>query len=119
MCDCDKKNVQQSNDAVPDFSTLGFSAPQLQNTQLNNQIGSDVLALNLSGCVKVIIQGHQFCFELPILGRYCVDIPGGIPLPSGEIKACFQTCGRFIPTGAKITFYAQDVQLFTYTIGSC
>lgn len=119
MCDCNKPNIKQNDDAVPDFSTLGFSVPQLQSTQLNSQVGSDVLALNLSGCVKASVQGNQICFELPVLGRYCVDIPYGIPLPSGEVKACFESCGSFIPTGAKVTFYALGIVLFTYKIGSC
>lgn len=121
MCDCNNKdtNTLVSGSTVPDFTVTGFVPQQLQQGSLQN-VSADVLALDLKVCVKASIQNGQICFDLPYFGRQCVSIPAGIPIPDlGSLKACAATCGSFVPTGAKVTIYYNDMALFSYSIGFC
>jgi hypothetical protein len=35
------------------------------------------------------------------------------------VKACFKTCGSFIPTGFKVTIYINGRAVFTKVVGRC
>jgi hypothetical protein len=46
--------------------------------------------------------------------------PVALKIPTNaKLKACFQTCGKFIPTGAKVTIYVNGKAIFPKTIGLC
>jgi len=115
--------LSQGVDEVPDFTAAGFTASSevtasaaTFNAALATLQGVEALAI--SGCVTASLSGGKICFTIPIFGKYC--IPSPIPLPGSAIlKACFSTCGSFIPTGAKVTIYYQNKPIYTYKIGIC
>ncbi|MEB3316870.1 MAG: hypothetical protein VKO39_01825 [Cyanobacteriota bacterium] len=108
---------------VPDFSATGFTASSevgISAEAFNAALATlqDVEALALSGCVSASVSGRQICFSIPIFGRFC--FPSPVPIPIGaQLKACFQTCGRIIPTGVKVTVYLNGRAIFTKVIGRC
>jgi len=123
MCECDKQPNNLSAAEVPDFSAAGFTASS--EVSANAETFSAALAtlqgveaLAISGCVAASVSGNQICFSIPIFGRFC--FPSPVPIPIGaQLKACFSTCGSFIPTGAKVTIYLNGRALFTRAVGRC
>lgn len=120
MCNCNKDDHLQSNDGVPNFTVTGFTKdqPQLQNT-LQGSLPDDVLALEFKSCVKASIENGKICFKIPYFGKQCITPPIPLPEISGSLKACFESCGSIIPTGAKVSIYYNDTRLFNYTVGNC
>lgn len=105
---------------VPDFTVTGFDAKPKQMEAAHAQL-KGVLALKLSVCVGASYDPstNKICFSVPIYGDICVTSP--IPIPvGGQLKACAETCGSFIPTGLKVTIYLNGSAIFSGTvIGSC
>jgi hypothetical protein len=108
---------------VPDFTATGFTDSSdvgISAEAFNAALATlqDVEALAISGCVSASVSGRQICFTIPIFGRFC--FPSPVPIPIGaQLKACFQTCGRIIPTGVKVTVYLNGRPIFTKVIGRC
>ena len=78
-------------------------------------------ALMLSACVSASYNSatNQICFNVPIYGNYCVTSPVQLPV-SAQLKACVQTCGSFIPTGLKVSIYANGTVIYSGVLwGSC
>ena len=101
---------------VPDFSVAGFGAHGPSNVNLEG-----VHALMLSACVSASYNSatNQICFNVPIYGNYCVTSPVQLPV-SAQLKACVQTCGSFIPTGLKVSIYANGTVIYSGVLwGSC
>jgi hypothetical protein len=115
--------LSQGVDEVPDFTAAGFTASsevtanaETFNAALATLQGVEALAI--SGCVTASVSGNQICFSIPIFGRFC--FPSPVPIPIGaQLKACFSTCGRIIPTGAKVTIYLNGRAIFTRVVGRC
>ena len=124
MCaDAQNSNTSPS---VPDFEKVGFTGGAGSNakalTEAHAALG-DVRALQLSVCVGASYDSNtnKICFTIPIYGQLCVTSPISIPA-SASIKACAQTCGRFIPTGVKVSIYLNDSPDPIYSgtvVGSC
>ena len=115
--------LSQGVDEVPDFTAAGFtdSSEVTANAETFNAALAtlqDVEALAISGCVTASVSGNQICFTIPIFGRFCFPSPVRIPI-GGQLKACFSTCGRIIPTGAKVTIYLNGRAIFTRVVGRC
>jgi len=123
MCECDKQPNNLLAAEVPDFSEAGFTASS--EVSANAETFSAALAtlqgveaLAISGCVAASVSGNQICFSIPIFGRFC--FPSRVKIPAGaKIKACYRSCGSPIPTGIIVTFYANDISVFTIVIGRC
>jgi hypothetical protein len=120
--------LSQGVDEVPDFTAAGFTASSevtanevAANAETFNAALAtlqDVEALAISGCVAASVSGNQICFTIPIFGRFC--FPSPVPIPTrAQVKACFQTCGRIIPSGVKVTIYLNSRAIFTRVIGRC
>jgi len=105
---------------VPDFTVTGFDPKPRALESAHAQL-ADIKALKLSVCVGASYNPstNKICFNIPIYGDLCVDSP--IPIPvGGDLKACAETCGSFIPTGLKVTIYLNGNSIFSGTvIGSC
>jgi hypothetical protein len=117
MCECDKQPNNLSAAEVPDFSEAGFTASSEVSANaetFNAALATlqDVEALAISGCVTASVSGNQICF------RFCFPSPVRLPV-NPQLKACFSTCGRIIPTGAKVTIYLNGRAIFTRVIGRC
>jgi hypothetical protein len=115
--------LSQGVDEVPDFTATGLtdSSEVAANAETFNAALAtlqDVEALAISGCVTASVSGNKICFTIPIFGRFCFPSPVRIPV-GAQLKACFQTCGRIIPTGAKVTIYLNGRAIFTRTVGRC
>ncbi|MBV9110748.1 MAG: hypothetical protein JO306_15155 [Gemmatimonadetes bacterium] len=94
---------------MPDFETVGFDDTQADAlTQAHAALG-DVTALSLKACVTASYDPatRKICFKIPIYGQACVKSPVAIPV-GGTLKACVQTCGRFVPTGVQASVYLND-----------
>ena len=123
MCECDKQPNNLSAAEVPDFSEAGFTASSEVSANAETFSAAlatlqDVEALAISGCVAASVSGNQICFTIPIFGRFC--FPSPVPIPArAQVKACFQTCGRIIPSGVKVTIYLNGRAIFTRVIGRC
>lgn len=123
MC-ADAQN-SSSNTPVPDFETAGFGGggdPTANFvTQAHAALG-DVKALSLSGCVGASYDPttNQICFSIPIYGQRCVTSPVPIP-PGATVKACFQTCGVFVPTGFRVSIYlnGNSTPIYSTVFGNC
>jgi hypothetical protein len=120
--------LSQGVDEVPDFTDAGFTASSevtanevAANAETFNAALAtlqDVEALAISGCVTASVSGNRICFSIPILGRFC--FPSPVPIPArAQVKACFQSCGRIIPSGVKVTIYLNGRAIFTRVIGRC
>jgi hypothetical protein len=115
--------LSQGADEVPDFTAAGFtdSSEVSANAETFNAALAtlqDVEALAISGCVTASVSGRQICFSIPIFGKFC--FPSPVPIPIGaQLKACFSTCGRIIPTGAKVTIYLNGRAILTRAVGRC
>lgn len=108
---------------VPDFTSAGFTASSEVSAQADTFNAAlttlqDVEALAISGCVTASVSGRNICFTIPIFGRFCFPSPVPIPV-NASVKACFQTCGSFIPTGFKVTIYINGRAVFTRVVGRC
>jgi hypothetical protein len=105
---------------VSDFTTFGFEGEitSLSAEALEQLEGVEALAIK--GCVTASYDSktNKICFKIPVLGSYCFTSPIKIPV-GAKLKACFETCGKIIPTGAKVTVYLNDKVLFTKVIGKC
>ena len=115
--------LSQGVDEVPDFTADGFteSSEVTANAETFNAALAtlqDVEALAISGCVTASVSGNQICFTIPIFGRFCFPSPVRLPV-NPQLKACFSTCGRIIPTGAKVTIYLNGRAIFTRAVGRC
>lgn len=115
-CTCKEHKNSDSNEHVPDYSTVGFAATATSSAKLDG-----VLALRMSVCVGASYNQatNQICFTIPVYGDYCLTSPITIPV-SGQLKVCAETCGSFIPTGLKATVYLNGTVLFTANLfGIC
>ena len=115
--------LSQGVDEVPDFTATGLtdSSEVAANAETFNAALAtlqDVEALAISGCVTASVSGNQICFSIPIFGRFCFPSPVRIPV-GAQVRACFQTCGRIIPTGVKVTIYLNGRGILTRVIGRC
>ena len=115
--------LSQGVDEVPDFTAAGFtdSSEVTANAETFNAALAtlqDVEALAISGCVTASVSGNQICFTIPIFGRFCFPSPVRLPV-NPQLKACFSTCGRIIPSGAKVTIYLNGRAIFTRVVGRC
>ena len=114
----------QNNAAhVPDFTATGFAQTASANAASINPLAAypDVQALKLSACVSASYNSstNQICFSIPIYGQFCIPSPIHIPV-GGQLKACAETCGSFIPTGLKVTIYFNGNAIWSGTVwGSC
>lgn len=125
-CNCNQNNAQDNADHVPNFAAVGFSegnnhAPVLRSNAGNTPNLEGVHALKLSVCVGASYNPstNQICFSVPIYGNLCITSPVSIPF-GGQLKACAQTCGSFIPTGLKVTIYLNDNPIYSGTVvGRC
>jgi hypothetical protein len=108
MCPCD--------DHVPDFSTVGFAASSTSAEFKPNLTGIHALRLDL--CVSATYQDGKICFDIPVLGHFCVSVPVHIPI-GASLKVCGSTCGSIIPTGVKLTLYVNNIAVYSFKIGSC
>jgi hypothetical protein len=123
MC-ADAQN-SSSNTPVTDFETVGFGgaggAQANALAQAHAALG-DVKALSLSGCVGASYDPttNQICFSIPIYGQHCVAAP--VPIrPGATFKACFQTCGVFVPTGFRVSIYlnGNSTPIYSTVFGRC
>jgi hypothetical protein len=105
---------------VTDFTTFGFEGEitSLSAEALEQLEGVEALAIK--GCVTASYNPttNQICFKIPVFGSFCFPSPVKIPV-GGALKACFETCGRIIPTGVKVTVYLDNKPIFTKVIGKC
>lgn len=111
---------QSKQPLVPDFTVTGFDGASTRLASAHSQL-KDVKALKLSVCVGASYNPstNQICFNIPIYGDICITSPVAIPV-GGELKACAETCGSFIPTGLKVTVYLNGTAIFSGTVvGSC
>lgn len=113
---------------VPHFSKVGFGGTGAAG---GGGAGADRLAaahssvdlraLNLQACVGAGYDPatNKICFTVPFYGRFCVDSPIHIPI-GGDVQACVETCGSFIPTGLKATIYLNGDPILSVTLfGFC
>lgn len=124
-CQCDPQ-------VVPDYTKVGFngessnalqSSVKTTNTieSVQNQLSStNVQALSLSACVGASYRNGDVCFDFPVFGNVCVNVPIGIPA-NANLRVCGDVCTTWgIPTGLKITLYVNDQALWSGTVvGSC
>lgn len=117
---------------VPNYSKVGFNGEQGQKPQssiktinsieaVQNQLrSSNVQALSLSACVSASYQNGDVCFDFPIFGNICVNIPIGIS-GNTSLSVCGDVCTTWgIPTGLKITVYADNQAVWNGTVvGLC
>ncbi|TKC86004.1 hypothetical protein FAZ69_22115 [Trinickia terrae] len=115
---------------VPDFTKEGFGGQSLVATSqditsthtpesLQQQLSSEgVLALAVSACVGASYSSGKVCFNFPIFGNICINVPIHIPV-GAQLKVCASTCGSFIPTGLKITVYVNNVAVYNTSWGRC
>jgi len=122
MCKCNETKQSHGTALVPDFSARGFTqgttttSMEAAHAQLK-----DLRAMQLSVCVGASYNPstNKICFTIPIYGDLCVTSPVPIPV-GGDLKACAETCGSFIPTGLKVTIYLNGNPIFSGTIiGFC
>jgi hypothetical protein len=117
---CDEMKHSGGSALVPDFTVTGFDKSRTGVAEAHAKL-KDVRALKLSVCVGASYNPttNQICFSIPIYGDLCVTSPISIPI-DGDLKACAETCGSFIPTGVKVTIYLNGNSIFSGTVvGSC
>jgi hypothetical protein len=115
-CKCEEHEVH-----VSDFTSVGVDVEKNQQVGGQQIVGNDVLALGLKACVSASYDAstNKICFSIPIYGNFCVTSPVTIPI-GAEIKACAETCGRFIPTGLKVSIYLNGNSIWSGVVwGSC
>ncbi|GKS76760.1 hypothetical protein AVME950_17710 [Acidovorax sp. SUPP950] len=125
-CNCNQNNAQDESTHVPNFTAVGFAegsshAPALRSNAAGAPNLEGVEALKLSVCVGASYNPttNQICFSVPIYGNLCITSPIHIPV-GGQLKACAQTCGSFIPTGLKVTIYLNGNPIYSGTVvGRC
>ena len=117
---CDEKQESDATTLVPDFTAVGFDESGSGDAKAYAQ-SEDLLALQLSACVvgSYDPSTHKICFKFPVYGTFCVLSP--IPIPvGGQIKVCGTTCGRFRPTGLKVTIYLNGKVIWSGVVwGHC
>jgi hypothetical protein len=126
MCaDARNTNAGEGTEAhVPDFSAVGFAATSASSEDQLAQAHAavpELLALALSVCVSASYDPgtNKICFTVPIYGQFCITPPVSIPV-GGQLKACAQTCGQFIPTGLKVTIYLNGTVIWSgKVVGRC
>lgn len=73
----------------------------------------------LGACIDVVTtQNHQICIKVPIFGNKCINVPSWIPA-GAKLSACVSLCGKFIPTGVKITVSFNGQVIVTKVFGKC
>lgn len=104
---------------VPDFTVAGFEAHAISVAEAHAKL-KELRALKLSVCVGASYDPatNKICFSVPIYGDVCVTSPIHIPL-GGDLKACAETCGHFLPTGLKVTIYLNGTPIFNTVVGHC
>lgn len=121
-CNCNQNNVQSSSnnaEHLPNFAVAGFDGDHTANFDAVAATFAGVDAAQIKACVNATYDPatHQLCFTIPVLGKYCINVP--IPIPVGAtLKVCAQTCG-IIPRGAKVTVYLNNTAIYSTTIGKC
>jgi hypothetical protein len=122
---CAQVAAASAADHVPDFQTHGFaaasSAPASGPSADAQAHTATALAMFLSACVSASYDpaSRKVCFSVPIYGPFCLTLPVPIPV-GGQLKACVQTCGAILPTGLKVSIYANNTVIFTTTLwGTC
>ncbi|HEX8675385.1 MAG TPA: hypothetical protein VF710_26045 [Longimicrobium sp.] len=105
---------------VPDFTVVGFANPASTGLTTQAQASLEgVQAMLFQVCVSASYDPStkKICFSVPIFGTVCITSP--IPIPSGTLKACAQTCG-IIPHGLQVTVYLNNNPIWSGTpVGHC
>jgi hypothetical protein len=117
---CTETKESEGAALVPDFTVTGFGTGSSSIVETHAKLG-DLRALKLSVCVGASYNPttNKICFSIPIYGDLCVPSPIHIPV-GGDLKACAETCGSFIPTGLKVTIYFNGKAIYSGTVvGSC
>ncbi|MBX9860561.1 MAG: hypothetical protein K2Y20_13380 [Sphingomonas sp.] len=90
-----------------------FSLVNAEDSYLANELSV------LGACVDVVItKDHKVCIKVPIFGNKCINVPSWIPA-GAKLSACATICGKFIPTGVKITVSFNGQVIVTKVFGKC
>jgi hypothetical protein len=74
----------------------------------------------LAECVKVTVEDHKVCVELPLgLGKHCISIP--VSIPDGTAgQACLRICTTWgIPTGVEVSVVIGGITIVSQKFGKC
>jgi hypothetical protein len=119
---CDENLNENSSAVVPNFTVVGFGVQAVEPMGIELRLVdlADHESVSISGCLTANYnpQSNQICVKLPIVGNQCVPSPVKFPGPV-QVQACYTTCGKFIPTGVRVTFRVNGTVILTKVFGLC